>query len=71
MANEEYEKIKLGLRNARTYVNDGYNKRGCYLPGDRCKAIVDWIDDAMLYLSMHKNELQGKKEDCEIDHLQD
>lgn len=54
------DEIIRKLKDARTLVNDGNNERGCYLTGERCKAIVRWIDEAMLYIIQ-----QEKKKDDE------
>ena len=44
------EKQLTNLKNARVLVNDGCNEQGCHLSGESCKAIVRWIDEAIVYL---------------------
>ena len=38
------------LRDTRTLINDGYNQKGTYLSGARCKFCVDTIDNALVML---------------------
>lgn len=58
----DIENVFQNLYNARTIINDGNNKKGMFLSGERCSACVRWIDEALLILHKQMKSEQNKSD---------
>lgn len=56
------DELLIKLKDARTLINDGYNQRGTYISGKRCKFCVDIIDKALVLLKEQPEIVRCK--DC-------
>lgn len=54
------ENVIARLRDVRTIINDGCNKRGTELPGEMCEACVRWIDKALILLFSENEAVKPK-----------